>query len=271
MYDDYIFKREVSVGVILPCFNSSSTISRALSSICEQTVRVKCVYIYDDGSSDLNLLREKVRIYSKVLNIKFYSCEENYGPSASRNYFLGSTSVKYLAFLDSDDIWLKNKIEYQFRIMEERKANLTGHAYSPKLLNSNVDNNIEIKRLNVNNFLLGSPLFTPTIMIRNDNLRPFNFNFRTSEDWLFCMENIIINSWQNDCYFISSIMSGGFKEPLGVTGAGSSIAICHKDRLRALKHLQAVGLINNLQYFIAYIVEKIKFPLRYVKYFKMGL
>lgn len=271
MPDKNFLKREVSVGVIIPCFNSSATIARCLDSICKQTVRVKYIFIYDDGSSDLEILKQIIDSYNSILNIKFYSCKINHGPSTSRNYFLGDSDVKYFAFLDSDDVWLTNKVEVQYNFMEANNACLSGHGYLP-ILNNSIKNDIHIKyyKLSVNDFIFKSPLFTPTIMIRNLRIRPFNYNFKSSEDWLFCLENIIFNSWENQCYYIDNIMAGGFKLPLGVSGAGSSIIKCHFDRLRALKYLYSNRIITSLDFFSAFAYEKIKFPLRYIKHFKLG-
>jgi glycosyltransferase involved in cell wall biosynthesis len=97
----------VTVSVIIPTYNSAAFVSEALDSILSQTCPVTEIIVVDDGSTDST--REIVSGYHEVQCI-----EKNHeGPSAARNAGIRQAKSKYVAFLDSDDLWLPDKIEKQ--------------------------------------------------------------------------------------------------------------------------------------------------------------
>jgi glycosyltransferase involved in cell wall biosynthesis len=98
--------REVSV--IVPAFNASRFIGNAIRSISAQTVSVAQIIVIDDGSTD-NTGRVAVEAASNVTLVR----QNNRGPSAARNKGLEIAQGELVAFLDSDDIWMTNKIERQ--------------------------------------------------------------------------------------------------------------------------------------------------------------
>ena len=103
-------------------YNAAATIVRALDSVKRQTYR--CGYqilIVDDGSNDNS--REVVDRYmadNPQMDITIVS-QPNRGVSAARNAALRQAEGDYIAFLDSDDEWDKNKIDYQVRYLENEE------------------------------------------------------------------------------------------------------------------------------------------------------
>jgi teichuronic acid biosynthesis glycosyltransferase TuaG len=95
-------KLDKKISVIIPTYNSSSYIRRAIESVKKQTYSNWEIVIIDGGSSDntLNLLRQFDKSKIKV----FYLPKEN-GLAASRYYGICKASGNYVAFLDSDDFW----------------------------------------------------------------------------------------------------------------------------------------------------------------------
>ena len=101
-------KIEPLVSVIIPTFNRMKTIERAIRSVLSQTYKNHEIIIIDDGSDDQT--REILDFYKDRI---FYYYQNNSGPAHARNTGLNYAKGKWIAFLDSDDWWLPNKIERQ--------------------------------------------------------------------------------------------------------------------------------------------------------------
>jgi len=100
------------IGVVIPVFNRSLRLQRAIRSVLGQTYRNFELVVVDDASTiDLASARKLV----ETSGHRWLSFEKNSGPAAARNAGVGalSQSVKWIAFLDSDDEWLPDKLERQ--------------------------------------------------------------------------------------------------------------------------------------------------------------
>ena len=101
------------VSVIIPTYNRAATIADAVDSVLCQTYREIEVIVVDDGSMDSTL--EVLRGYSDRIQVLR---QENAGPSAARNRGVAVSTGEIIAFLDSDDLWLPDKIRQQVELME---------------------------------------------------------------------------------------------------------------------------------------------------------
>jgi len=99
------------VSIIMPAYNSSRWISDSIQSVLDQYYEQWELLIVDDGSTDNT--KNIVKDFLNDKRIKYYY-QENSGPAVARNYGISKASGKYLAFLDSDDLWKPNKLEIQF-------------------------------------------------------------------------------------------------------------------------------------------------------------
>ena len=104
------------VDIILPNFNKAKFLDQTIKSIINQSFRNFTLYIIDDFSNDNSI--EIIKKYTDA-RIKLTSLKENKGVSYCRNLGLGFTKSKYIAFIDSDDYWEKNKLENQIKFMDE--------------------------------------------------------------------------------------------------------------------------------------------------------
>ena len=105
------------VSVIIPTYNRAILLREAIESILRQTYKDYEIIVVDDGSTDqtpdvLKEYKDKVR----------YIRQENKGPGDARNRGLAEADGRYIAFLDSDDIWFDFKLELQVAIMEKLPA-----------------------------------------------------------------------------------------------------------------------------------------------------
>ena len=120
--------KKTEVDIILPNFNSSEYIDATIKSIIKQTFRNWKLIIIDDFS---NLkTREKIKKYEKLNKIKVYWIKKNKGAAYCRNFGISKSKSKFLAFIDSDDIWEKNKLKSQINFMIKNKLNFTYTYYN---------------------------------------------------------------------------------------------------------------------------------------------
>lgn len=98
------------IDVIIPTFNRSLLIERAINSVLSQSYQGFNLYVINDGSTDeTEIILQK---YSHHPRIHFFK-QENKGVSAARNLGIINSNSEWIAFLDSDDEWLPQKLEKQ--------------------------------------------------------------------------------------------------------------------------------------------------------------
>lgn len=97
------------ISVIIPTYNRAHYVSQAIDSVLAQTFTDYEILVIDDGSIDNT--KEVLQSYLDKIT---YIYQENKGVSAARNTGLRLARGEWIAFLDSDDIWLPEKLEVQF-------------------------------------------------------------------------------------------------------------------------------------------------------------
>lgn len=105
---------DILVSIIIPTFNREDIVGRAIDSALAQTYERKEIIVVDDGSTDgtLDLLKKYEPAGVRII------AQQNRGPSAARNRGVCESRGQLLAFLDSDDVWLPEKLERQVRLLE---------------------------------------------------------------------------------------------------------------------------------------------------------
>ena len=115
------FNKQPLVSVVIPVYNRANLISRTLTSVAEQTYTNTEVILVDDCSVDSALLQEKIKQFD-CLNITYIRHEVNLHGGAARNTGIKAAKGMYIAFLDSDDTWLPNKLALTVEKLEETKV-----------------------------------------------------------------------------------------------------------------------------------------------------
>jgi glycosyltransferase involved in cell wall biosynthesis len=114
------------VSVVIPTYNRMSLLGRALDSIFRQTLRPDEIIIVNDGSTDETV--EKVHNFMAHAPVEIHLISTtNRGPAAARNTAILASKNEFIAFLDSDDHWLKNKIKLQYNNLKENKEFSISH------------------------------------------------------------------------------------------------------------------------------------------------
>lgn len=116
------------VSVIMPTYNCGKYIAQSVDSVINQSISDWEIQIVDDCSTD-NTYEVLKPYLNKYPNIHYYRLPENGGPAVARTEAMKRASGKYIAFLDSDDLWLPDKLEKQISFMERTGAKFSCTAY----------------------------------------------------------------------------------------------------------------------------------------------
>ena len=121
--------KEPMVSVVMPAFNAERYIAEAINSVKCQTLRDWELLVVNDCSTDStsSIVADEA---SKDVRIRLIANEENLGAAATRNAGLSECRGKYVALLDSDDLWEATKLEKQVRCAEESGAGVVYCSYA---------------------------------------------------------------------------------------------------------------------------------------------
>lgn len=177
------------VSIITPTYNCADYIERTIESVQKQTYENWEMIIVDDCSTD-ETKKIVERISEKDNRVKYYCLEKNSGAAVARTRAMQLASGDYMAFLDSDDIWMPNKLEMQLIFMKNNNYSFTATAYEQ----IDEDDNLLGKTINVpkkvdyNRLLLDCPVGNSTVMYSVKNMGKFEVpNIRKRNDdalWL---------------------------------------------------------------------------------------
>jgi teichuronic acid biosynthesis glycosyltransferase TuaG len=116
------------ISVITPCYNSARYIAKTIESVLAQTYQNWEMIIVDDCSTD-NSYQTAIAFAEKDKRIRVYRQEQNSGAALARNKAILESRGKYVAFLDSDDLWLPEKLEKQLRFMQKNNSDFSFTEY----------------------------------------------------------------------------------------------------------------------------------------------
>ena len=161
------------IDIIMPNYNKSEYLKEAINSVQSQTYKNWRLYIVDDNSSDNS--SKILKSYIRNKKIKIFFLKNNKGPSFCRNLGLKKSNSKYIAFLDSDDYWKKNKLKNQINFMVKNNYSFTFTDYVPVLQSKN--SKMILNKTNIVNsftfhsFIKNSSINTSTMVIERKYLK----------------------------------------------------------------------------------------------------
>lgn len=174
-----------SISVIIPVYNRLDTLRDAIESLLMQTFKPLEIIVVNDGSSfDYISHLKNYSAHISIINIK-----ENKGVSYARNRGIEAAKGKYIAFLDSDDIFIRRKLERQISYMTENNLDIshTDEFWFKKGVWINPDKNSSRYGGDIFSKILDKCRISPSsLMVKKDvfeNIGMFDENLRVCEDY----------------------------------------------------------------------------------------
>lgn len=248
------------VSVIIPMYNAEKTIIKCIESVIHQLHSDELeIIITDDGSIDSSYNTVKQYIVDKgVDNILLYQ-QSNMGVSAARNNGILKARGDYIAFIDSDDIWLEGKLKHQISVLEKYNADFVGALINYRKLGFPYKLKNDIYEVTFKKLLVKLAPSTITALFKKDLLEKsglFHEHQRYGEDgnlWLRFSrvgKMVIINR--------TYAIAGDFKNLFGEKGLSGNLEKMTKANLYNLKEMLDLNYINRLEYYFFYIFYILK-------------
>jgi len=265
------------VSVITPTYNSSGTLKRALDSIYGQSLLPREIIVVDDGSDDWEQSRLIATSYPDCIAIRFIHMGKNQGPSTARNIGISAARGRYLAFLDSDDVWYEEKVAIQHGLMTNQNLDFSMHQYCHDRTRLGCDRDRDRDRDREDSGHMSSPAFSSlsswTPLLRNDSTNSvmvlkekmvlYDTSLRRGEDFMLYME--LLSRPGCRALYIERVLAGGFKSTIGASGLSHDVRAMHVGRMLALKKLADRGCISIFQYLFGIATETVKYPIRVLR------
>jgi glycosyltransferase involved in cell wall biosynthesis len=238
-----------SVSVIIPCWKCEDTITRALDSIKQQSLKPAEVIIVNDasGSATSACLNKITHNYNSLLDawIKVIDLPRQSGPARARNIGWQHASHHFLAFLDADDAWHPRKLEIQYTYMNANPdVAISGHRtvwLKPDAAPPVLPAQLTIKRIRSADQLLANRFHTRSVMVRRNIPLRFETEKRYSEDYLLWSE-MLFNGLKG--VHIELTLAYSFKPQYGAFGLSGELWEMEKGELDTLMRLYRKNLIS---------------------------
>ena len=185
LFNNKILRKEPKVSVILPNYNSSGTIVATINSVLQQTYKNWEILIIDDCSDEKT--KNIISKFSKKKKIKIIYLKKNKGAAYCRNFAIKKTRSDYIAFIDSDDLWQKNKLKLQINFMQENSYFFTYTNYKTFKTGSFIKSNILVPvKFDFNSFIKNTSIATSTMIVKRSITNKVKFsNTKICEDYYY--------------------------------------------------------------------------------------
>jgi glycosyltransferase involved in cell wall biosynthesis len=245
------------ISVIIPVYNGEKTISYTIESIINQTYKDLEIIVVDDGSTDSTLEIVK-RFSDSRLHIFSYS---QTGVAASRNQGLDKALGKFVSFIDADDLWTPDKLEDQFKVLQEHPKAAVAYSWTDyidgegKIVKSGqrvtVTGDVYNKLL-LGNFLENgsNPLIRREAM---DTVGGFDESLAATQDWdmwlrlAACYEFVVVPKVQILYRISGNSMSANVLRQEAASLQVMERAFSH-EKAQSLQHLKKYTMANIYQY-----------------------
>lgn len=260
------------ISVIIPMYNSETTILGCIKSVLCQSYKEKIeIIIVNDGSKDNSqaIVEEIISNNNSDIEIQLIN-KINGGVSSARNVGLKLAKGNFIALLDSDDEWLPNKLEIQINYLRDKDVDFVCScrnnekiSFPYKMINK------EYAEISLKKLLLKVVGQTSTAVFKRkvlSNTGYFDENQRYSEDANFWMKisvknrMIILNK--------SLVITGGGKPAVGFSGLSANFEGMEDGVQKNIREMYNLGNISFVEFQLLHYFSKIKYYIRIIRYKK---
>lgn len=160
---------DLDIGVVIPTYNRPVETLAAVNSVRSQTVKVKKIVVVDDGS-DI----DKYRILKESLtgdDVNLLKISPSRHPGVARKAGIEFLKTKWIAFLDSDDIWDSDKLKIQFQIIANEKVRaICSNAYVNTANEGTLFLNMENGKIKLNELINSNKIINSSVVIERELL-----------------------------------------------------------------------------------------------------
>lgn len=201
------------VSIIMPAYNSRNTISESIQSVIGQTFTNWELLIIDDCS--LKSMKDIAESFHDE-RIRYIRFLKNRGVAAARNTGIAQAKGRYIAFLDSDDLWLPEKLEKQLQFMEQNGYAFTYTWYQQFCHDThNLGNIVKTKnKVNYAELLKGNDIGCLTVMLDRLQIKEIAMPAQRHEDYITWL-NILKQGWT--AYSLPLVLAAYRKEKGSLT------------------------------------------------------
>ena len=177
------------VSIIIPYYKKKNYINKTISSVLKQSYQKFEIIIINDepGKPSKDIL---ARIKKKDKRIKVINNKINIGAGASRNKGIKIARGNYIAFIDSDDLWKKNKLKIQINLMKKYDYNISHTSYYIVSKNNKKPIIRKSKSLNFKHLKQSCDIGLSTVVMKREILKKGKLfaNYSTKEDYYLLLK-----------------------------------------------------------------------------------
>lgn len=242
------------VSIITPIYNGEKYIKECIESVLNQSYKNIEMIIVDDGSTDNS--KEIIEKYMKDNSlIKYIKCNENKGISAARNRGIENAKGRFIAFLDADDLFYKDKIKKQMDFMLKNDYLFTYTSYDLIDENSLSLNKVILAKEyeEYKSLLKGNNIGCLTVMIDRLKIKgDIRFSNNSHEDYILWLSLLKNNT---RAYGLNEVLSSYRKTSTSISHNKINAASWTWNIYRNIENL---SLIKSIYYFINYAMNGIR-------------
>ena len=174
------------ISIVIPYYKKKDYIEVTLKSIFNQSHKnFEVIIIYDDNKKEeLSFLK---KITKRNKKIRFIDNKKKIGAGLSRNKGIQNARGDYIAFIDADDIWKKNKLKYQLKFMQKNNSLVSHTSYEIIKNNKKISTRNAKDYINLKDLLKSCDIGLSTVMIKKKVFLSEKLRFpglKTKEDFV---------------------------------------------------------------------------------------
>lgn len=242
---------EILVSVIMPAYNCTKYIRQALDSALVQDVPMEILVINDRSKDDLDSVMLEYKEYPQI---RYLKNEKNLGVAETRNKGVALAKGEYVAFLDADDVWAKDKLKKQLKLIREKGTVICSTARELMTIDGELTGYIIPVKTEYSYFdlRLQNQINCSSVLIKTEVAKEFPMHHDDShEDYLMWLE--VLKKYRRGCAVNEPLL----KYRISDTGKSGNKWNSAKMTFLTYRYM-GFGLFRSILYFISYAFNGVK-------------